>query len=202
MRLSEIDILIVPGWKNSGPGAGPAAGTGFGTSSGSDHWQARWLRNMKSARLVGPADWHQPTIGDWSERIVAAVSTGTRPAVIVAYDCGATAVAAAAPQLGQTRLAGAFLVAVPDFDVARHDLWPARQGGFAQVPLHRFPVPTKLIASSTDPYCTVERSQEIGRAWGADVSIIANAGRLDEQAGHGPWPEGLLTFGLFLKSLA
>ena len=36
MRLSEIDILIIPGWMNAGP----------------DHWQSRWLRNMKSARRV------------------------------------------------------------------------------------------------------------------------------------------------------
>jgi len=33
------------------------------------------------------------------------------------------------------------------------------------------------------------------------VSIIANAGHLNTASGHGPWPEGLLTFGLFLRSL-
>ncbi len=186
MRLSEIDILIVPGWKNSGP----------------DHWQSRWLRNMKAARLVKAASQQTPSIADWSERIVAAVADGTKPAVIVAYDCGAIAVAAAAPRLGRTRLAGAFLVAVPDLDPVRHDIWPARQGGFAPLPHQTFPVPTKLIGSSTDPYCTVERSLVIGRTWGADVSIIANAGHLDEQSGHGPWPEGLLTLGLFLKGLS
>lgn len=190
MRLSEIDILIVPGWKKSASDFGP------------DHWQSRWLRNMKTARLVAPADPQKPRLSEWSDRITTAVAAGTRPAVIVAYDCGTIAAATAAPRLAGTRLAGAFLVAVPDLDPARHDIWPARHGGFAPLPVHAFPVPAKLIGSSTDPTCTVERSQQIGASWGAGVSIIANAGHLDEASGHGPWPEGLLTLGLFLKSLS
>jgi predicted alpha/beta hydrolase family esterase len=64
------------------------------------------------------------------------------------------------------------------------------------------PFPAKLIGSSTDPYCSVERAQALGAAWGADVSIIARAGHIDAASGHGPWPEGLLTFGLFLKTLS
>ena len=185
MRLSEIDILIVPGWTNAGP----------------DHWQSRWLRNMKSARRVEQADWDRPTIGDWVERIVTAVAAGQRPAVIVAHGCGVAAVAAAASRLTGTRLAGAFLVAVPDLDPVVHDIWPARHGGFAPLAMQQLPFPAKLIGSSTDPYCTVERSHEIGQAWGADVSVIAPAGHLNSLSGHGPWPEGLLTLGLFLKSL-
>ncbi len=156
---------------------------------------------MKSARLVQQADWQKPRIDDWADGIISAVADGTKPAVIVAYDCGTIATAIAAPRLFGTRLAGAFLVAVPDLHPVRHNIWPARHGGFAPLPLHAFPVPTKLIASSTDPYCTVDRSQQIGDLWAADVSIIANAGHLDEQSGHGPWPEGLLTLGLFLKGI-
>ena len=200
MRLSEIDILIIPGWMNAGP----------------DHWQSRWLRNMKSARRVEQADWDRSAIGDWVDAIVSAVAAGRRPAVIVAHGCGVTAVAAAAPRLAKTslaetspaktrsagtRVAGAFLVAVPDLDPAVHGIWPARNGGFAPLPMQPLPFPAKLIGSSTDPYCTVERTQEIGRAWGADVSIIANAGHLNAESGHGPWPEGLLSLGLFLKGL-
>jgi predicted alpha/beta hydrolase family esterase len=42
---------------------------------------------------------------------------------------------------------------------------------------------------------------EFAKAWGSDLSIIANAGHINTASGHGPWPEGLLTFGQFLKSL-
>ena len=72
---------------------------------------------------------------------------------------------------------------------------------FTPMPTSRLPFPARVIASSTDPFCSVERAQELGAAWGADVSILANAGHINEESGHGPWPEGLLTFGAFLKSL-
>lgn len=184
MRIAEIDILFVPGWTNSGP----------------DHWQSRWQRNMKNARRVEQADWEMPRLDDWVARIVEAVGTARRPCVLVAHSCGVTAVARAGPKLAGTRLAGALLVAPADLR-SHHDIWPARDGGFAHLPMTRLAFPARLIGSSTDPYCSVERVQEIGRAWGADISILANAGHINAETGHGPWPEGLLTFGMFLKKL-
>ena len=184
MRTSDVEILIIPGWTNSGP----------------DHWQSRWQRHFKTARRVEQADWERPEREAWVGRIVAAVAAAQRPAVLVAHSCGVLAVAHAAPLLDRARLAGAFLVAPPDLD-AHAGLLPGANGGFAPVPRERLPFPARLIASSTDPYCTVERAQEIGRVWGADTSVIAKAGHLNTESGHGPWPDGLLTFGLFLKSL-
>ena len=183
MRISEIDILIVPGWTNSEP----------------DHWQSRWQRNMTTARRVEQADWQRPRISDWVANIVAAANAATRPAVIVAHSCGITAVAMAAPHLAATKVVGAFLVAPADLEVST--TWPATDGGFATMPMVRLPFPAKLIGSSNDTHCTVERAQELGRAWGADVSIVADAGHINTASGHGPWPEGLLTFGGFLRSL-
>lgn len=188
MRTSEIDILIVPGWTNSGP----------------DHWQSRWERHFKTARRVQQKDWDTPRLADWVERIVEDVSKATRPVVLVAHSLGVPAVVHAAPRLMPSRLMGAFLVAPPDLDVPIPELgadWLVNEGGFAPVPMVPLPFPARLIGSSTDPYCSIERAQEFGAAWGADVSIIANAGHLNTASGHGPWPEGLLTFGLFLRSL-
>jgi hypothetical protein len=182
MRVREIDILIVPGWTGSGP----------------DHWQSRWERKLSTARRVEQADWDTPRLSDWVERIVIEVQGSTRPPVIVAHGCGVTATVSAASRLGG-RLAGAFLVAPSDLE--GKDLWPATGSGFAPLPMARLPFPSKLIGSSTDPYCSVERAQELGAAWGSDVSIMAGAGHINAASGHGPWPEGLLTFGMFLKKL-
>ncbi len=184
MRIADIDILIVPGW----------------TNAGADHWQSRWQRNMKSARRVDQADWETPHIDAWAEVIVAEIGRATRPTVVVAHGCGVTAVAHAAPRLAGTKLVGAFLVAPTDLG-PEHDIWPARDGGFGRRQAGVLPFPTKLIGSSTDPYCSVERAQELGRSWGADVSIVANAGHINTSSGHGPWPEGLLSFGMFLKKI-
>lgn len=183
MRTSEIDILIVPGWTNSGP----------------DHWQSRWQRHLRTARRVEQQDWDRPLRTDWEANIITAADAATRPAVLVAHSCGVTAAVHAAPRLSATRVAGAFLVAPVDLDGT--DTWPATHGGFAPTPMHRLPFPSRLIASSNDPHCSVARAQEFAAAWGSDISIIAGAGHLNTASGHGPWPEGLLTFGLFLKSL-
>lgn len=183
MRTSEIDILIVPGWTNSGP----------------DHWQSRWQRHLKTARRVEQPDWDRPVCADWVANLVTDVAKSTRPAVLVAHSCGVTAVVHAAPHLDLGRVAGAFLVAPADLETG--DAWPALHGGFSPTPMLALPFPSRLIASSNDPHCSVPRAKELATAWGSDLSIIANAGHINTASGHGPWPEGLMTFGLFLKGL-
>jgi predicted alpha/beta hydrolase family esterase len=192
MRTSEVDILIVPGWSDSGP----------------DHWQSRWVRNLRTARRVEQADWLRPDREAWAGRIAEAVAAATRPAVLVGHSLGVAAILHAAPILEPRRVAGAYLVAPSDLDAV--ESWPADEGqdwgaiagSFAPMPTARLPFPARVIASSDDAFCTVARAQALGAAWGADVSVIANAGHLNTASGHGPWPEGLLTFGLFLKGLS
>ena len=183
MRTSDVDILIVPDWTNAGP----------------DHWQSRWERHFKTARRVEQADWQTPRRDDWIAEIVAAVNGGTRPAVLVAHGWGVIAVVHAAAHFERARPAGAFLIAPPDVEISTD--WPAREGGFAPAPLVSLPFPSKLIGSATDPGCSVERTQALGADWGADVSIVPDAGHIDTASGHGAWPEGLLSMGLFLKRL-
>jgi hypothetical protein len=184
MRTADVDILIVPGWTNSGP----------------DHWQSRWERNLRTARRIEQADWDTPRLVDWVARIEGAVTAADRATVLVAHSCGVSAVVHAAPRLVRSRLVGAFLVAPADPE-ASPDIWPHREGGFGPLPLDRLPFPTRMIASSNDPHCPLERAQAFAAAWGSDISILAKAGHINTESGHGPWPEGLLTFGLFLKSL-
>jgi predicted alpha/beta hydrolase family esterase len=191
MRTGDIDILIVPGWSNSGP----------------DHWQSRWQRNLRTARRVEQANWLTPDRESWVARIVEEVARAARPAVLVAHSLGVAAVLHAAPRLDLTRLAGAFLVAPSDLDSLaswprdEDQDWSAIAGSFAPMPAVRIAFPARVIASSDDAFCSIERAQALGALWGADVSILANAGHINAASGHGPWPEGLLSFGLFLKSL-
>lgn len=191
MRTSDVDILIVPGWSNSGP----------------DHWQSRWQRNLKTARRIEQADWLAPERESWVSRIVEEVERSTRPAVLVAHSLGVAAVLHAAPRLDLARLAGAFLIAPSDLDALAD--WPGDDGqdwhaiarSFAPMPTAHLPFPARVIASSDDAFCSIARAQALGAMWGADVSILAKAGHINSASGHGPWPEGLLSFGMFLKSL-
>src|SRR5690606_7027452 len=105
----------------------------------------------------------------------------------------------AAPLLAKAGVAGAYLVAPVDLEGSV--TWPALRGGFAPMPLAPLPFPAVLVASSNDPNCTMERARAFAVAWGATLVPAGDAGHIDTASGHGPWPEGLMRFGLFLSGL-
>ncbi|KAJ34083.1 alpha/beta hydrolase, partial [Agrobacterium tumefaciens] len=105
MKVSEADILIVPGYTNSGP----------------DHWQSRWERKLSTARRVEQAEWSKPVKEDWVARLVEEVNASTRPVVLVAHSLGVPTVIHALPEIGK-KVSGALLVAPPD--VANPEIRP------------------------------------------------------------------------------
>ncbi len=191
MRAADADILIIPGW----------------SGSEEDHWQSRWQRNLKTARRVEQEDWYEPDLSAWTERIRVGVEDAKRPVVLVAHSLGVIATVHAAPLLNKAKVAGAFLVAPADVD--HTDRWPVTQGydpctaihGFAPAPLTPMPFPAMLVTSANDPYCEFERAKTLAEAWGATLVETGACGHLNVNSGHGPWPEGLLTFGVFMKEL-
>ena len=66
MKASETDILMVPGYGNSGP----------------DHWQSRWQSKLASARRVEQGSWDQPSREEWISSIVESVQAATKPVVL------------------------------------------------------------------------------------------------------------------------
>ncbi len=183
MRTSDCDILIVPGYENSGP----------------DHWQSRWERKLSTARRVEQASWTEPKRGEWTARVAAEVARSTRPVILVAHSLGVPTVAHAAARLADGRVRGAFLVGLPD--VERPDLVPGVLLDFAPLPRDPLPFPSVLIASRTDPYCAYDTAEDVAYAWGSAIVDAGDAGHLNAESGHGPWPEGLMRFAGFLKTL-
>jgi uncharacterized protein len=191
MRTSDADILMVPGRNGSGPG----------------HWQSRWERNLKTARRIEQDDWDRPDKDLWVGNIIRAVAASARPAVLVAHSLGVHAIAHAAEKLPKGSVTGAFLVAAPDLDRPESfpresdGAWPAGVFGFSPIPRHRLAFPSVLVASADDPYSSIERARELARDWGSRLIEIGPAGHINTASGHGPWPDGVLRFGAFLKQL-
>jgi len=183
MRVSETDILMLPGWKNAGP----------------DHWLSRWEAKLSTARRVVQDDWETPRCGDWVSRIIAAVAAAERPVVLVGHSCGAIAAVHAAHRLQTGQVRGAFLVAPPWLEGFYE--WPASQGGFHPVPMQPLPFATEVVASRTDPYCTFAQARDYANAWGVKLHDAGEAGHITAASGQGPWPEGSLAFAHFLRSL-
>lgn len=176
MRVADLDILFVPE-------TGPVA---------PDHWIARWSGKLSTARLIATLD---PLATPAA--LIATAQRAQRPALLIGYSTGAIAVALAAEALKGFDVRGAFLVAPPDDDsLATLDdgLWP-------QTPRARLPWPSVLVASRTDPWSSHRQSLALASDWGSDFIDAGEAGRIDADSGYGPWPDGLLKLGGFLKKL-
>ena len=72
---------------------------------------------------------------------------------------------------------------------------------FAPFPRGPFTFPSLLVASRNDPYAPFDESEEISYAWGSRLLDAGEAGHLNTDSGHGPWPEGLMSLAGFLKQL-
>jgi predicted alpha/beta hydrolase family esterase len=176
MRVSDLDLIFIP---ETGP-VSP------------EHWIARWSAKLSTARLVAALDPVATASG-----VIAAAQLAQRPTLLIGHSTGAIAAALAADALGEADVRGAFLVAPPADDaLATLDggLWP-------EIPRARLPWPSVLVASRTDPLSSHRQSLALASDWGADFTDAGDSGRIDADSGHGPWPDGLLKLGAFLKKL-
>ena len=153
------------------------------------HWQSRWQGVMLDAHRIAPRSWDEPDLDDWVDAIDRAVGHAQPVPVLVAHSLGCLAVAqwAMRTEDAASRAAGAFLVAPPDPICPE---FPTQAPTFtvANAPL---PIPALVLASSDDPYCTLDRAANIARTWGAQFVELGPRGHVNVESGFGEWPEGL-----------
>lgn len=182
MKVRDVDILMVPGYTNSGP----------------EHWQTRWESKLSTARRVTQAEWSKPVREDWTAALAAAANVAERPVVLVAHSLGVPTAIHALPQIHKP-IAGAFFVAPPD--VANPNIRPRHLMSFGPYPREPLPFPSITIASRNDPYCAFEVAEDAAAAWGSLFIDAGEAGHINSDAGYGPWPEGSMAFAQFLSRL-
>lgn len=159
--------LVVPGWKDSGPG----------------HWQTLWGERLAGARRVVQQDWMNPSRDEWVATLEREVLQSPAPVVIVAHSLGCIA-AVHLPAHAARRVQAALLVAPAD---------PERRAvlhAFAPVPCQRLPYRSIVVASSNDPYCPARLAGAYARAWGSEFLRLPDAGHINVDSGHGEWPLG------------
>jgi predicted alpha/beta hydrolase family esterase len=161
-------IVIVPGWRDSGPG----------------HWQSLWAERMESAVRVVQDDWVTPRRESWVAALSRMILAQEGRVVIAAHSLGCIATAHLPPE-AMARVAGALLVAPAD---------PERRAAladFAPVPYAKLPYRSIVVASGTDPYCPVRLAGAYARSWGSEFVRMQDAGHINVESGHGDWPLGL-----------
>lgn len=182
MKTADASILIVPGFMNSGP----------------DHWQSRWQAKLSTASRVWEPIMSDSRKDDWVEALENAVRRAEKPVVLVAHSLGVIAIAHAAPKLAE-KVRGAFLVAPSN--VERDNLTAGIDRAFAPVPRDPLPFASILVGSQSDPFCNFDKAGEFANAWGSYLIDAGEAGHINVDSGHGPWPEGLMSFAGFLSRL-
>jgi len=169
--MKASNILLLPGWQNSGP----------------DHWQSLWEARHGYPR-VEQHDWMRPLRGDWSARLEETVVDADGPVVLVAHSLGCILTAWwAAHSPNAHRVQGALLVAPGD--VERPDL-AAQIHGWSPIARQPLPFPSVLVGSRNDPYCSYERAEGLGEAWGARFVDGGARGHINAESGLADWPEG------------
>jgi uncharacterized protein len=165
---AAVNILIVPGWRDSGPG----------------HWQSLWAERLSHARRVVQDDWITPSRNAWVGALSRQILEAPGRVVVVAHSLGCIATAHL-PEEAAARIQGALLVAPAD---------PERRAvlsDFAPVPFAKLPYRSVLVASSNDPFCPIRLAGAYARAWGSEFVRLQEAGHINIDSGHGEWPLGL-----------
>lgn len=167
---SQPTLVIVPGWRNSGPG----------------HWQSLWAQRLPGAVRVEMSedDWQRPKRSVWVQAIARTILAQPGPVVVAAHSLGCIATTHL-PSEAARRISGALLVAPAD---------PERRGvlaDFAPVPYQPLPYRSVVVASTNDPFCPIRTAGAYARSWGSEVVRLQNAGHINVESGHGEWPLGL-----------
>ncbi|MBX3341947.1 MAG: alpha/beta hydrolase [Nitrospira sp.] len=178
--IDRVMALIVPGIGNSG----------------AQHWQTLWERHHPSWQRVQQRDWDRPVLAEWLPVLESAVAGFPAPPVLIAHSMGCLLVAHWA-QRASVPLRAALLVAPPDPQAAA---FPATARGFEAVPSGRLPFPSLVVASSNDPFGSVDYAKRCAAVWGSTFAEAGAIGHINAESELGEWPAGLVLLERLLAS--
>jgi len=170
--VRDRPIVVVPGIDDSGP----------------EHWQSRWQSAHPDAARIAPRSFAAPELDDWVRSIEDAVASRSAPPLVIAHSLGCLAALAWVERVRRPRIAALVLVAVPDPTTPSFPR--AAAPTFTRVPLPPLG-PAIVIASSNDPFGSLDHATRVARATGARLEVVGALGHINASSGLGDWTEGL-----------
>ncbi len=178
-------VLVVPGYRGSGPG----------------HWQT-WIEGqVTNARRVSGIDWDTPALAAWAAALRREIDRAPPPVWLVAHSFGCLAAVLAGTDRADL-VAGALLVAPADPDrfsptglsaevESASPVAPPAITLTPYIPKAALGFPSLVVASRDDPWMALPRVRRWAHLWGGQLVDVGNAGHINTESGYGPWPEGL-----------
>lgn len=180
-----MQILLVPGGGGSGP----------------DHWHTYWEAQDHRIKRIVQADWNHGTRSEWVATLDRYIQDASLPTVLVAHSLGNAVVSHwAASDLGSGPVVGALLVAPVDIDgewVSPGSLYET----FRPDPMQLLPFPTIVVASTNDPYLSIEQAQRLATAWGSRLRCVGASGHIGSDSKLEHWPVGRKILNELLNSI-
>jgi predicted alpha/beta hydrolase family esterase len=166
------NYLIVPGLGNSGP----------------EHWQTYFEQAGENFIRINQQEWNAPLCRDWVTTIDRVISSYESSSVIlIGHSLGCSTIAHWAKESGKV-IKGAMLVAPSDIE---NPVYTFPAVGFSPIPTDIINFPTIVVASTNDPWVSLERATFFANQWGSKLITIGNAGHINTDSGFGKWKQGL-----------
>lgn len=148
------------------------------------HWQSLWHCRLHSARVGGPV-WQECHIELWKEEILAMLAEMRAAPILVAHGYGCLAAVASARR-APNHIRGLFLVA------------PRRAHEYGNGD-GRLAMPSRVMASASDPNLTLAEARAMAGFWGSDFVNVGPLGHVNSASGHGPWHMGWRSLRRFMR---
>ena len=156
--------------------------------SGENHWQTWFENSGGNFQRILQKDWDNPDMDEWISTLDKTIAEyESESVVLVAHSLGCLAVAEWAKRY-KRRIKAALLVAPPDTNLLHQKLQKVL---FDKVPLGKLNFPSKLVASTNDPWATIQKAEFYAQNWGSELINIGKAGHINDLSGHYKWEEGL-----------
>lgn len=164
--------FTVPGLGNSGP----------------DHWQTFFERSNDNFIRINQTDWDEPNCKDWIETIDQTISAyDLSTVVLIGHSLGCATIAHWATQYNK-KIKAALLIAPSDLEAPQYTF---KTAGFSPMPRKKINFKTLIVASSNDPWVSLDRAKYFADTWGSELINIGDAGHINASSGYGEWEEGL-----------
>jgi predicted alpha/beta hydrolase family esterase len=168
--MNRFPTLIIPGLNGSG----------------TQHWQTLWEHKQPNFHRVHQKDWDYPDLELWITELEKAVTGFGPQSILVAHSLGCALVAHWAMQT-QLEVKGALLVAPPD---VWREGFPQEAKSFSPMPLDPLPFKSIVVASTNDPFATIERAQHFADCWQSKLVNVGNKKHINAESNLEDWPEG------------
>jgi predicted alpha/beta hydrolase family esterase len=156
--------------------------------SGEEHWQSLWARMNPELITVEQDEWKRPWREKWVDRIVETIeANNNKPVILVAHSLACITCIFAVADKRLEGVVGIYMVAPADSD---RPTFPKECKNFSPIPRIKIDIPSIVVASENDDWCSIEKAQKIARWTGSKFVNIGKKGHVTALSGVGLWEVG------------